>query len=627
MCSVRRHIFFLPLLFCPLLLLAEAPKRPPAPRGDAPVGQVHMDSVIMPINYREKRELSNEFYDSLENRTYKSAIARLLARSLIRGRDASDEGTPSTQLTISRAYFERFSGRRITDVQVTQANIYSVRDTTIQQKWWERFADNMHVRTREAQFNQNFFFAAGDTVNAYVMAANEEYLRNLPYLSTAYFVVTPDLRDTSGVVVHVFARDNWSISGDLDLGHGRNYAALFDRNFLGTGDELMLRFYCEKLIENPGIELDYTVRNLLGSFADLTVRLGVGNVFNVGMIDVQRPFLLPDDRAWGATVGSESLLEGALLTDTTYDIRRSLFSGWYGKSWCLDWGKGTTIYLAGSYEKVRFQQRPDVSPRVNPYYHDRELVLMNIGYARKNYFQGNMIYGYGRTEDIPYGFKTELVSGLEWNAERGTRPYFGGGGYWGDLTRIGYLGFGAAVGGYLNNRRFEQGAVAAQVRYFSPLFQMGRSNYLRQFLFLSGNWGINRLEQEREGLRYRSDLTVRGLQNSVELQGYNRLVMSSETVWFTPLYLYHFRFAFFTFGDLGWLGYENNPFKNVFTGSLGLGVRIKNERLIFNNVQIRLGVAFNRPPEVGYSYFSVQSERTVHDMNFSPGRPHTIDYR
>ena len=93
------------------------------------------------------------------------------------------------------------------------------------------------------------------------------------------------------------------------------------------------------------------------------------------------------------------------------------------------------------------------------------------------------------------------------------------------------------------------------------------------------------------------------------------------------MFLYHFRFAYFLFGDVGWLGYDNNLFRNRFTGAIGLGVRIKNERLIFNNVQLRLGYAFNRPPEVGYSYFSISNERDFQEFDFVPGAPKTVEYR
>ena len=176
--------------------------------------------------------------------------------------------------------------------------------------------------------------------------------------------------------------------------------------------------------------------------------------------------------------------------------------------------------------------------------------------------------------------------------------------------------------------RLQQSVITGRIKYFTPLLRV-RTSYIRQFGVLSATMGFNRLKGEREALRYenRYGTGIRGMSANSWLSGYNRLTLSSETVLFTPLFLYHFRFAFFLFGDAGWMGYDNNLFRNRFTGAIGAGVRIKNERLIFNNIQIRLGYAFNRPPEVGYSYFSVSNEQDFREANFAAGQPQIVPYR
>lgn len=599
------------------------------PNGDYYDEQLHDEDVVVPFNYRDRErerlqdEKSDAFYDSLRQR-YKNPITRFLMRALVRSRDASDEGAPMTDFKKNRRYFELFQGKRITHIRILQANVFSPRDSSQHLSWGQNFIDKIHIRTKEKQLRQNLLFREGDAINPYLMGVNEELLRKQPYFSTAYFVVLPDKVDTTGVIVQVFARDNWSISGDVGWGD-RKRIAIFDRNFLGTGDEIRLSYTCDKLFKNSGGEIEYTVRNMLGTFARIHTRLGVGRGQNVAMINAERPVILPNDHAWGFTAGHVYAREDLKLRDTSYYVDRFNMGLWYLKSWALSWRRGTSIYLAGSISKQSFNERPEVGDRLNPYYHGYRNMMFSFGMAQRNYFQGNMIYGYGRTEDIPYGFKTELLFGREWGEYLGARTYVGFRGIWGNLIKDHYLELGFNAGTYLHDDHLQQSVLTTHLKYFTPLLRI-RSSYLRQFGVISVGKGFHRLEGEREALRYEKEHGIRGLKDNEWLYGYNRFVASSETVLFTPIFLYHFRFAFYLYGDVGWIGNDPNLFQNKFTGSVGLGVRIKNERLIFRNIQLRFGIAFNRPDGIGYSHFEISSEQDYEDFNLTPGRPEMIKY-
>ncbi|MEG0163317.1 MAG: hypothetical protein RR652_05215, partial [Mucinivorans sp.] len=84
-------------------------------------------------------------------------------------------------------------------------------------------------------------------------------------------------------------------------------------------------------------------------------------------------------------------------------------------------------------------------------------VSASIGFSRQNYYQGNMIYGYGRTEDIPFGYKFEAVGGYQWSESLGRRYYAGLNLLWGNALGNSYLNLAGRVGGYWNKeRKWEQ---------------------------------------------------------------------------------------------------------------------------------------------------------------------------
>ncbi|MDZ7636581.1 MAG: hypothetical protein U5L72_20055 [Bacteroidales bacterium] len=107
----------------------------------------------------------------------------------------------------------------------------------------------------------------------------------------------------------------------------------------------------------------------------------------------------------------------------------------------------------------------------------------------------SLIYSYGRTEDIPYGYMVELLGGRE-NNEFKWRTYGGLKMSYGNIfTRIGYIYGGVTLSAFYNNGRAEQGLLQGSFRYFTPLMQVGRSK-VRTFVNFYYTKGFNRYTDE-----------------------------------------------------------------------------------------------------------------------------------
>jgi len=125
---------------------------------------------------------------------------------------------------------------------------------------------------------------------------------------------------------------------------------------------------------------------------------------------------------------------------------------------------------------------------------------------------------------------------------------------------------------------WNRSAVDVDVLWFSNLLTF-RRNRIRQFLALNYTQGWNRKSGYEESIGFTDENGLQALDQYAI--GTNRMVLNTETVMFTPIQPWGFRFAFFGFLDAGTLGYSANPFRNDGFASFGLGLRIKNERLIF----------------------------------------------
>ena len=104
------------------------------------------------------------------------------------------------------------------------------------------------------------------------------------------------------------------------------------------------------------------------------------------------------------------------------------------------------------------------------------------------------------------------------------------------------------------------------------------------------------------------------------------MILYTEIVLFSPYHPLGFRIAFFGFADFGLIGYSPNIFKNEFYTSLGIGVRLRNERLVFNTIQIRLGIAFGKPGLVESEYFRLSNATRLEPWRSRPTRPGIVAF-
>ena len=157
---------------------------------------------------------------------------------------------------------------------------------------------------------------------------------------------------------------------------------------------------------------------------------------------------------------------------------------------------------------------------------------------------------------------------------------------------IGYFYASLALASFFNGNVREQGIFYSRLNYFTNLLPVGRFKS-RNFVTIDYSRGIGRYSDEY--LRFIENNGFTGFRND-SINGTQRFTVSLESVLFSPANYHGFRFAFFGFSDLGFLYSSNQILGNGFTLlSLGLGLRIRNDNLLFNTLQIRLAF-FPNPP-------------------------------
>lgn len=602
------------ILLC--LLGGPAAGRKPKPAKAHPASdksaQIHVDST--------QYEYPS---DTVKNRGF---LGGLIINNIFR------DPPPQEHLEENTYAFDPFKGKIIDSIVIFRYNVFDGTESDRLVDKVHRWANHLHRVTREKFIREELLFKPGDRLDPAILSTSEYILRNKYFLSKAMIFPTyrngDPLNDT--VDIHVYTQDSWSLGVDVVYRKRKDSrVTIFDDNFLGWGNRLSLTNYFNVHDKkfSTGVELGYFYNNILGSFFNADFVIGTGRKKSVLGLNVFKDFNTSNDYGAGINYLDRKFLESQIgyKRDTDILVHYSLAEAWLGQAFRISPNE-TNIYVTGKAQRKRFSDRPEVTPDKNPYYFNQTMLLGAVGIYNEKFYKGNLIYGFGNIEDIPYGYKVELLGGRRWT-EFDRDWYIGASLCGGNLFPFGYIGHCLTWGTYVKDgRKPMQSIYNWDFVYFSNLLALSRRFHLRQFLNIEYTGGFNMLGGQREMIRFEDPNYLRGLKEP-ELYGTTRLIVSPQSVLFTPLHVYGFRFAFFAYSDLGWLGYKNNPFRNDFYGTIGIGIRVRNERLIFRTIQLRLSFALNKSHDGKNRLINLAKEDRLRYTRFTPGEPSTVGYR
>jgi len=565
---------------------------------------------------------SNRFYKALLNRYSKSKLSGLILRSILSNNNRYNDDINESRLSRDIDYFSNYHGKKIHNIYIFRANIFNNTDTT---NTLQKRVENFHRLTRESVIRKNLFFKTGEVVDAPTLVRNEQFLRTFDYLSDAYIVVQDF--DAGQVDIYVYTRDNLSFSPAFEAqGTRKYYISLQESNLAGSGNLLEAGTFLSG--ESPvykGYKAQFKIRNLLGRFFDFrfTVYQDYSNSLHGGALN--KKFILPKDYAGGVSYEIKRYNVFQRVSDTTVRTGENTFDVWLGKSFV--WRPNfPEFYLTGRFTDIHFPIRYDVNQAYNSLFYNRKQTLLNAGFFRENFYRGHLIYGFGRSEDIPFGYRWDFTAGKTWE-EYSHRYYIGTKLQFASITPHGFISTKGELGSYYNavSRRYEQSVFSAESFYFSRLIKAGRWG-IRNFASARYMRGYNRLVGEGEKLFFQNGLSPRVIEENT-LSGYNRLLTSVETVGFSPINIHNFRFALYSFVDCAWLGYDKNIFRNDCLSSVGVGVRIKNERLFFQTIQIRLGLSLSKNSTSSVNWIDLSEESRMKSERLMPDAPGVAGYK
>ncbi|RTL53316.1 MAG: hypothetical protein EKK39_05695 [Sphingobacteriales bacterium] len=546
---------------------------------------------------------------TLQFLTPKKGLFEKLVKSITNNNPVSEDTAIVTINNITP--FALYRGAIIRSVNIVNVRFgESVNDTAIKKKnLFDEIGNSIHRKTRKTFINNNLFFKAGEELSPYLVADNERFLRDQPYLQDARIQITGISPNDDSVDLTVFYKDVFSISGSGDAGSGNSvYAEVQDENFLGDGQRVKIEnLYDLNRRNRYAFGMEYVRRNIAHTFANITMGYqGNAPAFNSGRREettvyssLDLPLVSPYALWTGSFNAALHYTTNQYINDSLYNAnfkyRYASYDLWAGYNISArrllheTTSRKTKDFVALRLVKNDFLEIPNIyETQYNFQYANLVSVLGAFTRFKQDYYRTNFIYGFGRNEDIPSGYNVSALAG--WTNKQGyTRPYAGF-----DLQKYvvtpkqAFFNYELKFGGYFNDGNFQDISFLASLESFSRLRRLGNSRWLvRHFINGSFTQQINTFLNE--SLRVNSAFGIPSFNNIIGYNGSSRATGSCESVFYNTWKFFGFSFAPFAFGNVSYLKPIGQGFSygDVYT-AWGGGVRTRNENLVFGTIELRI---------------------------------------
>jgi hypothetical protein len=242
-------------------------------------------------------------------------------------------------------------------------------------------------------------------------------------------------------------------------------------------------------------------------------------------------------------------------------------------------------FFAVRYNNKVFDKIPSqVGNNFDPFYNNTRYVLGQFTFFRQDYFKTQYIYGFGATEDLPYGYNIAVTGG--WHQQAGVDRTYAGlkATYYIASVNGDFIRFYFKSGGFLKQNTIKDKSLLVGGSAYSRLFFIN-STKIRQFVNASYTTLNNQVTYEP--LYLNNFYGLRGFLSDSAF-GTKRMSVQLETSFYIKQKLFGFKFAPFPYADFSLITPQGQPFrKSLLYTSVGGGLRARNENLVFETIEVR----------------------------------------
>ena len=543
--------------------------------------------LLFSLDALRAQEKTDSAKTSLTRKAFRSGVKMVTTNptDTIVNVESIDNFVPYEGKIIRNIYVERFGFEK------------SIYDTTKKVATTiTKVANALHSDTREKTIRQHIFFKQNQRVNPYELADNERFIRDRDFILDCRIVPTP-VDGSDSVDITVVTRDVFSLGATL----GGSFPSaprigLYDANIMGKAQRLQFTALIDQ-DRSPkfGYAILYRKSSLLGALTDFEIQFTQINTgISVGdepefafLARVNRALVSPYLRLAGGLEVSRNWSSNVYRDpDSTFlDYNYKIFNSWIGYNIGI---KKTSAsrgrqFLSFRYFDGYYVDAPELSEeQQEPRYNSAYGYLSEFSFYRQNFYKTRYVFGFGRTEDIPYGISLGITGGYVREVQI-ERPYAAFKLRFGDASKKGnFYSVIFQTGGFVRDGRLEDFIVQAASSYFTRALNVNRSKF--RGLFTADYTKLfNRTVSDWLKM---SNKYIPGF-SADSVVADNRLSLSLQSVLYTPRAILGFRLAPFTQIDMVSIDCKECEYRRNTYWGLSAGLRTRNENLIFGTLEFK----------------------------------------
>ncbi len=592
---------------------------------------------------------STDIYKKLENYSDKSKFTQLIHKWIFRPSKPEDKRRPK-----KKPNYSRYNGKIVRNIIIVSIDPfgYSVTDTTrTPHSWLEKTGNAIHIKSKEMAIRNFLLLKENKPLDTFLIAESARLLRKQSFIREVKISPKsiPHSRDSIDVVITTL--DSWSLIPKGSYSSSEISVGARERNIMGTGHELNIRYYKDREDGNNAFDGTYTFPNFKNTFISSMVQYKTDyeNYFDKN-ISIERPFYSPITR-WAGGVFMQERFLGKFFPDDSLgmikkDLRFFAQDYWAGHSFRILKGdteaeRSTNLIVSARALTVNYSQAPPVDYDSINFFSNEKLILLSTGVTTRRFVEDSYIFKDGIIEDVPVGLVYSITSGVQ-NKNHTNRMYLGAQVFYGNYFKWGFLSVNCEAGSFFNKSKTEQTAYSVNLSYFSNLLYLGGEWRMRQFIKPQMIIGINRLNSVGDRLSLNDEVEFSGIYDISDLnengsiEGFNsnalgtkKFVLALQSQFYSPWELLGFRLNPFINITAGMLtGGESSFGTNKLYSSFSVGCVVRNDYLVFDSFQFSL-TFYPQIPGQGDNIFKTNSF-TNEDFglqDFQIGKPHTVLYK
>ena len=530
------------------------------------------------------------------------------AKKAITGKSLSMIDSTRIYLFNNISTLKSYSGKRINSITIEQHNF----STSIDSKessfkdFFSKVGNQIHSNSNIRAIRENLFFKEWDLFDPSIIAYNEKWLRDLSYIQDAKITAILTPYDTNQVDLVVVTKDLFSYGGEVLINNQNAYSAKLNNiNLMGTGNSLQLIQNFEKeRIPKSGWGYDFGLSNIFGSFISVNAGFNqfgnnlVNNVLSArkNYISIQRPILHPNSKWLGGLEYLETVNENVFPEkwDSIFNqqlqynlLHKDIWIGYQlTKQKKIIKSNEDRQFIQYRHLENNFRDRPiNHLTQLDRNYQNLIADFISFTIVRQSVYRTRYLYGLGRYEDLPIGRSLTWTTG-KYQIEQEHAPYLGFKFEQYKLSKKeNYTHIIANIASSYMNKSLQDFRFLASLEQFSKLKYLNNGYGYRQIINLSFTQTLK--NKYNEALRINSIYGIPQL-NREQIKGGTRISSNWETVFYNNRAIWGFKSAPFVFGNLTYIRTMGDPIlKGDIYSSVGSGMRIRNENLIFGTIELK----------------------------------------